>query len=73
MVERIQFQFNDHFSFLRYDELDLNLLILMSGCQRACAGENLDRTRIPYCSVTGEDDFDNLIAWLKSVDRKGVL
>ncbi len=72
MIERIQFRFNDQFSFLRHDEPDIDLLILMSGCHRACAGENLNTTKIPYCSVMGENDFDNLISWLKSFDQKGV-
>ena len=73
MVERIQFRFSDRFFLVRYDEPNIDGLILMSGCHRACAGEDLNKAKIPHCLVTGEDDFDNLIAWLKSVDRKGVL
>ena len=71
MMERIQFRFSDRFLFLRHDEPDIDVLILMSGCPRACAAEDLNTTKIPNCLVTGEDDFDSLIDWLKSVDRKG--
>ena len=71
MMERIQFRFNDRFLFLRHDEPDIDVLILMSGCHRACAAEDLNTRRIPHCLVTGEDDFDSLIDWLKSLDRKG--
>jgi len=72
MMERVQFRSNDRFLFLRHDEPDIDVLILMSGCHRACAGENLNITKIPHCLVTGEDDFNSLIDWLKSLDRKGV-
>jgi len=71
MIERVQFRFNDRFLFLRHDEPDIDELILMSGCHRACAGENLNTTTIPYCSVAGENDFNSLISWLKSLDQKG--
>jgi len=71
MMERVQFRFGDRFLFLRHDEPDIDALILMSGCPRACAGEHLDTAKIPHYLVTGEDDFDNLISWLKSLDRKG--
>jgi hypothetical protein len=71
MMERIQFRFSDRFLFFRYDEPDIDLLILMSGCHRACAGDDLDSTNIPHCLVTGENDFDKLVGWLKSLDQKG--
>ncbi len=71
MIERVRFGFNDQFLFLRHDEPDIDVLVLMSGCHRACAGKDLNTAKIPHCSVTGENDFNNLINWLKSLDRKG--
>jgi hypothetical protein len=71
MIERIQFRFNDRFFFLRHDEPHIDVLILMSGCHRACAGENLNTKKIPYYSVTGENHFNSLINWLKSLDQRG--
>jgi len=71
MMEGVQFRFSDRFFFLRHDEPDIDVLILMSGCHRACAGENLDITKIPHCSVTGENDFNSLISWLKSLEQRG--
>jgi hypothetical protein len=71
MIQRVQFRFNDRFLFLRHDEPDIDVLVLMSGCHRACAGKDLNTAKIPLCSVTGENDFDNLINWLKSLDQKG--
>ena len=71
MIERVQFRFDDRFLFLRHDEPDIGALVLMSGCHRVCAGKDLDLTKIPHCPVTGENDFDTLIKWLKSLDQKG--
>jgi len=71
MIERVQFRFNDQFLFLRYDEPDIDVLVLMSGCHRACAGKDLNTAKIPLCLVTGENDFNTLINWLKSLDQKG--
>ncbi len=71
MMERVQFRFSDRFLFLRHDEPDIDALILMGGCHRVCTAEDQNTTSIPHCLVTGEDDFDSLIDWLKSLDRKG--
>jgi hypothetical protein len=71
MIERVQFRFNDRFFSLHHDEPDIDVLVLMSGCHRACAGRDLNIAQIPNFSVTGENDFDNLINWLKSHDQKG--
>jgi hypothetical protein len=71
MIERVQFRFDDRFLFLRYDEPDIDALVLMSGCHRACAAQGLDMKKIPHCPVAGENDFHTLINWLKSLDQKG--
>jgi hypothetical protein len=71
MIQRVQFRFNDRFLFLRHDEPDIDVLVLMSGCHRACAGKDLNTAKIPHCLVTGENDFNNLINWLKSLNQKG--
>jgi hypothetical protein len=71
MIEQVQFRFNDRFLFLRHDEPGIDVLVLMSGCRRACAGQDLNTAKIPHCSVTEENDFGNLINCLKSLDQKG--
>jgi hypothetical protein len=71
MIERVKFRFNDRFLFLRHDDPDIEVLALVSGCHRACASQDLDLTGIPHCSATGENDFDTLVKWLKSLDQKG--
>jgi hypothetical protein len=71
MMEGVQFRFSERFFFLRHDEPDIDVLILMSGCYRGCAGENLNTAKIPCFSVTGENDLDNLIVWLESLGQEG--
>ncbi len=71
MMERVQVRFSDRFIFLRHDEPDMDALILVGGCHRLCAEEDLDSATIPHCLVTGEDDFNSLIDWLNLLDRKG--
>jgi hypothetical protein len=71
IIQRVQFRFNDRFLFLRHDEPDIEVIVLMSGCHRACASRDFNSTEIPYCSITGENDFDTLINWLKSLNQKG--
>jgi hypothetical protein len=73
MIHRVQFRINDRFLFLHHEEPDIDALVLVSGCHRACAGKDLNPTKITFFSVTGESDFDRLIDWLKSLDQKGDL
>ncbi len=70
-MERVRVRFSDRFIFLRYDARDIDALILVGGCHRVCAGEDLDTTTIPHYLVTGEDDINSLIDWLNLLDRKG--
>lgn len=71
MADRIKFRFNDRFIFLRHDEPDIEALILMSGCPRACACQDLNNNKILQCSITGANDLEKLMNWLKSLDQKG--
>lgn len=71
MIERIKFRFNDRFLFLRHDEPEAEVMVLMSGCQRACAGRDFNPKAVSHYSVTGEKDFENLVGWLTSLNEKG--
>ena len=70
IVQRAQSQLNDRFLFLPYDRPDIDVMILLSGCQRTCAAQDLNRT-IPHYSVAGENEFEALMGWLKSLTAKG--
>jgi len=71
MIEQVRFRFNDRFLFFRHDEPDIEVMILLSGCHRACATQDLNPTEISRYSVTGENDFENLIDCLTSLHEKG--
>jgi 4-hydroxybutyrate CoA-transferase len=69
-VHRAQSQSNHPFHFVHHDRPDIDGMILMSGCQRACAVQGLNRT-MTHFSVTGENDFEALMDWLKSLAAIG--
>jgi hypothetical protein len=70
IVHRIQSRFNNRLQFIRHDQPDIDGMILMSGCQRACAEQDLNRTVLHY-SVSGENDFEATMDWLKSLVSRG--
>lgn len=73
MIQRVQSQLRDRFLFLPHDESDIELMVLVNGCHRACANQEVNPTGILHYSVTGENDFENLMDWLTSLDQKGDL
>jgi len=71
MVQRIQSLLKEEILFLRYDEQTLDGLVLINGCPRACAAKNLNRSKVSYCSIFQESDFELLIQWLRALNEKG--
>jgi hypothetical protein len=71
MIQQVQSQLKDRFLFLRYDEPDIKVLILMNGCLRSCAAQDLNQTKVPLCSINEESDFITLMNWLTLFDEKG--
>jgi hypothetical protein len=71
MIQRVQSLMKDRFLFLRHDQQNLDLLVSINGCPRACAGENLNQAEVHYRSIIRESDFENLIDWLTAFDEKG--
>ncbi|MBM4278644.1 MAG: hypothetical protein FJ130_12310 [Deltaproteobacteria bacterium] len=71
IVQRAQSRLKDRFLFLRHDEPDIEVMVLLSGCHRACANQDLHPTEISSYSVTGENDFKDLIDYLTSLQEKG--
>jgi hypothetical protein len=68
MIERGQSQVGEQFLFLRHDQYELDGLVLINGCLRSCATQNLNHSEVPYLSVAGESDFERLIEWLAALD-----
>ena len=71
MIQRVQFRINDQFLFLRHDEPDIEVMVLVNGCPRACANKNSNHPEVPSRSIVGESDFKSLIDWLVALDEKG--
>lgn len=70
IVRRAQSRFDRRLLFIRHDQPDLDAMILMNGCQRACAVEDLNQT-VARFSVAGENDFEALMGWLKLLAAQG--
>jgi hypothetical protein len=68
MVQRVQSLMSDRFLFRRHDQQDLDLLVLMNGCPRACAEKDLTQTEIPCRSIIEEIEFESLIDWLTALN-----
>ena len=71
MVQRVQTSMKDRFLFLRHDQQDLDVLVLMNGCARACAEKGLIQTKILCRSIIGEVELKSLIEWLTALDGSG--
>jgi 4-hydroxybutyrate CoA-transferase len=71
MIQRIQSHFKDRYLFIRYDEPGIDAMILINGCHRVCSIHDLPPLGISSYSITGENDFKNLIDYLLSLDEKG--
>jgi len=71
MIEKITFRLGDQFLFHRHGDEEVEALILVSGCQRACAGKDLIQEKNSCFSVTGEGDDEALVKWLTASLEKG--
>jgi len=67
MLQQVQSLFKDQLLFPRHDEPDIEFIVLLSGCHRACAGQDFNPTEISCYSVTGENGLEHLIDCLTSV------
>ena len=70
LVQKVRSLMKGRFLFLKHDQKDLNGLILVNGCPRACAVQNLNEAEIPCRLVVKENDLASLIDWLETIDGK---
>jgi len=71
MIQRVQSLLEDRFIFSVDDLQDLDVMVLVSGCPRACANKNSNHPEVPSRLIVGESDFKSLIDWLEGLDEKG--
>jgi hypothetical protein len=71
MIEKVRFRLGDQFLFCQHGDEEIEALVLVSGCPRACAGQGLNQEQNTCFSITGESGFEALIDWLTAVIKKG--
>ena len=71
MIEKVQFRLGGHFFFRRQGDEEVEALVLVSGCPRACAAHDLNQQENTCYSITGEGGYEALIDWLTAVSKKG--
>jgi hypothetical protein len=54
------------FLFVRHDDKDLDALLYINGCPKACA-DDAEGLGLPQTSITSEKDFHRIIQWLEGV------
>jgi len=70
MIQQVQSSLGDRFLFIPHDQQDLDGLITVNGCPRACAAKNLNQREAPYYSVAEKSDLSSLIEWLSTFKHK---
>jgi len=71
MIHQVQSEVKGRFVFLRHDQQDLDGLIVVNGCFRACATEDLKVREVPCYSIAEKSDFENLTGWLCAFEQSG--
>ncbi len=72
VVEEVQSQGGERFLFLYHNQQDLDGLIAVNGCARACAAKDLKPGEIPCRSIASKDDLGSLVQWLLSLKPSGI-
>ncbi len=70
MIQRVQSLLENRFIFAVHDPQDSDIMVLVSGCPRACADKNSSNLEVPCQSIFGENDFESLIKWLTAFDQE---
>jgi len=70
MIQQVQARWDNRFLFLTRYQKAVEGLVLMNGCPSACTLQNSNLTEIPYCSITGENELETLMDWLKSLAER---
>ena len=71
VIQRVQSLAENRILFLRHDQQDLDGLIAVNGCLRACAVKDLNQREVPYYSIAEGNDVDHLMEWLLALEAKG--
>ncbi len=70
MIQQVQSRLEDRILFVPHEQQDLDGLITVNGCPRACAAKNPNQREAPYYSVAEKSDLNSLIEWLFTFKHK---
>jgi hypothetical protein len=69
MIQRVQALVGDRLLFIRHDQQDLDGLITVNGCPRACGVKGLNQREGSHLSITDKDDLNRLVEWLFTFEQ----
>ncbi len=70
VVRRVQSLLKGRFVFSVDDLQGSDIMVLVSGCPRACADKHSGNFELTSHSIFGENDFESLIEWLTAFDQE---
>jgi hypothetical protein len=70
MVQRAQALAGDRLLFIRHDQQDLDGLITVNGCARACGAKGSNQREVSHLSITEKGDFNRLMEWLFTFEQR---
>jgi hypothetical protein len=70
MIQRVQALVGDRLLFIRHDQQDLDGLITVNGCPRACGAKGLNQRAVSHLSITEKGDLKRLMEWLFTFEQQ---
>lgn len=70
MIQRVQALVGDRLLFIRHDQQNLDGLITVNGCPRACGAKGLNQREGSHLSITEKDDLNRLVEWLFTFEQQ---
>jgi hypothetical protein len=69
MIQKVESLLENRFIFAVDNVQDSDIMMLVSGCPRACADKDSGNLKVPSQSIAGENDLESLIKWLIAFDQ----
>ena len=71
MINQVHSLLEDRFVLSSRDMQDIDILVYVNGCSRACAEIVSCEPEVPTRFIVDKCDFENLIDWLTGFDEHG--
>ena len=70
-VQRLEAAVGSRISLLRHDEPQLDAILVVCGCPKACAAEGLNRPGVQVFTAIAETDLETVIRCLTHLNGSG--